>query len=49
MAAIAGARSTSEITATKGRASYLGERARGVIDPGALVVAWLFGDAGEMN
>ncbi|MGO3102921.1 dihydroxyacetone kinase subunit DhaL [Corynebacterium variabile] len=48
-AAIAGARSTSEITATKGRASYLGERARGVIDPGALVVAWLFGDAGEMN
>ncbi|WP_417286958.1 dihydroxyacetone kinase subunit DhaL [Corynebacterium variabile] len=48
-AALTGARSTAEITASKGRASYLGERARGVIDPGALVVAWLFGDAGEMN
>jgi dihydroxyacetone kinase len=48
-AAIAGARSTAEITASKGRASYLGERAKGVIDPGALVVAWLFGNAGEMN
>lgn len=48
-AAIAGARSTAKITASKGRASYLGERARGVIDPGALVVAWLFGGAGKMD
>ena len=48
-AAMEGARSTADLSGHKGRASYLGDRARGVIDPGALVVAWLFGGAGEMN
>ncbi|HIW90672.1 MAG TPA: dihydroxyacetone kinase subunit DhaK [Candidatus Corynebacterium avicola] len=48
-AALEGARSTAELAGHKGRASYLGDRTRGVIDPGALVVAWLFGGAGEMN
>lgn len=37
-----GAASTEEIVAARGRASYLGERARGVVDPGALAVAWFF-------
>ncbi|MDO5032159.1 dihydroxyacetone kinase family protein [Corynebacterium sp.] len=41
-AARAGAESTAELDAKKGRASYLGERSKGVIDPGALVVSWLF-------
>jgi dihydroxyacetone kinase-like protein len=41
-AALAGARSTEGMTARRGRASYLGERARGVIDPGALAVAIFF-------
>jgi dihydroxyacetone kinase len=48
-AALAGARTTADLTGSKGRASYLGDRARGVVDPGALVVAWLFGGAGEME
>lgn len=39
---------TADLAGNKGRASYLGDRARGVVDPGALVVAWLFGDAGQM-
>lgn len=43
-----GAVGTADMVASKGRASYLGDRARGVVDPGALVVAWLFGDAGRM-
>ena len=37
-----GAESTRDTTATKGRASYVGENARGVVDPGALVVSWLY-------
>jgi dihydroxyacetone kinase len=48
-AAFKGAESTAEMTASKGRASYLGDKARGVVDPGALVVAWLFGNAGDMG
>jgi dihydroxyacetone kinase len=41
-AARAGADATSELTARLGRSSYLGERARGVPDPGAYAVAlWL--------
>lgn len=44
-AAAAGAASTEQIIAVRGRASYVGERARGVIDPGALAVAWFFAAA----
>lgn len=38
-AAREGALATSDITASRGRASYVGEVARGVIDPGAVAVA----------
>ncbi|MGB6273989.1 MAG: dihydroxyacetone kinase subunit DhaL, partial [Rhodococcus sp. (in: high G+C Gram-positive bacteria)] len=41
-AAKSGAESTKDITANRGRASYVGEAARGVVDPGALVMAWFF-------
>jgi dihydroxyacetone kinase-like protein len=44
-AAYAGAASTEGLLARRGRASYVGEHARGVIDPGALTVAWFFGAA----
>lgn len=41
-AARAGADSTAELLASKGRSSYIGERARGVPDPGAVAVTrWL--------
>ncbi|WP_139980443.1 dihydroxyacetone kinase subunit DhaK [Nocardioides litoris] len=39
VAAIDGARATAGLVATRGRASYLGERALGAPDPGAVVVA----------
>ncbi|QRN81304.1 MAG: DAK2 domain-containing protein, partial [Nocardiopsis sp. BM-2018] len=45
-AARAGADSTSGMIAHRGRASYLGERAQQVLDPGALSIAWFF-DAAE--
>ncbi len=38
-AAIDGAKSTQAITARRGRASYVGEASRGVLDPGATAVA----------
>lgn len=41
-AAADGAESTRDRVARKGRASYVGEAARGAVDPGALVVSWLF-------
>jgi dihydroxyacetone kinase-like protein len=40
-AARAGAENTATITATKGRASYVGERSLGHIDPGAMNIALL--------
>lgn len=40
-AAVDGARATSELVARRGRASYLGERALGFPDPGAVAVAVL--------
>lgn len=40
-AAAAGRDATKDRIATKGRASYLGERSRGVIDPGAATSAYL--------
>ncbi|MGP6178177.1 dihydroxyacetone kinase subunit DhaL [Microbacterium sp. A196] len=44
-AARIGAESTSELVAARGRASYVGELARGVLDPGAVTIA-LFFEAG---
>ncbi|GAA0537026.1 dihydroxyacetone kinase subunit DhaL [Saccharopolyspora thermophila] len=41
-AARAGAASTEQLLARRGRASYVGENARGVVDPGALTVAMFF-------
>ncbi|WP_026361371.1 dihydroxyacetone kinase subunit DhaL [Amycolatopsis nigrescens] len=41
-AAHEGAASTEKLLARRGRASYVGEHARGVIDPGALTVAYFF-------
>lgn len=41
-AARAGAAATADLVAGKGRASYVVEAARGVLDPGALVMAWFF-------
>ncbi|GHF25259.1 hypothetical protein GCM10017786_69250 [Amycolatopsis deserti] len=41
-AAESGAHSTADLLAKRGRASYVGEHARGVTDPGALTVAWFF-------
>jgi dihydroxyacetone kinase-like protein len=42
-AAEAGARATRPLLATKGRASYLGERSIGHLDPGAVSSALLLG------
>lgn len=41
-AAGAGAESTRDLLASRGRASYVGEVARGVLDPGAVTVALFF-------
>lgn len=48
-AALAGARSTSELLGKRGRASYVGDAAHGVPDPGAIVVTWLFGGSGKLG
>lgn len=48
-AAAEGARSTRDLVAKKGRASYVGESSKGVIDPGSIVTAWLFGGEGELG
>ncbi|QCB27342.1 dihydroxyacetone kinase family protein [Corynebacterium endometrii] len=48
-AAHAGALETRELDARKGRASYLGERSKGVADPGAIVASWLFGGSGKVS
>ena len=42
--AVKGAKSTRGMQAKKGRASYIGESANEVPDPGAIAVTWLFGD-----
>ena len=44
-AARAGADATTDLVARRGRASYVGEAARGVCDPGALTVALFFESA----
>ncbi|BCI55889.1 dihydroxyacetone kinase family protein [Mycolicibacterium litorale] len=46
-AAAEGAESTRDRLARKGRASYVGEAARGAVDPGALVISWLFEAAAD--
>ncbi|TDT32638.1 dihydroxyacetone kinase family protein [Naumannella halotolerans] len=46
-AAAEGVERTKDSVATKGRASYVGEGAVGVPDPGALVVSWLLQAAAE--
>ncbi|MEL4162981.1 dihydroxyacetone kinase family protein [Corynebacterium bovis] len=48
-AAEKGALSTREMVAKKGRASYLGDASKGVVDPGAIVVAWIFGGSGKVS
>lgn len=42
IAATTGAESTRDLLASRGRASYVGEVARGVLDPGAVAVALFF-------
>ncbi|MFE5706965.1 dihydroxyacetone kinase subunit DhaL, partial [Rhodococcus koreensis] len=42
-----GAEATAGITARRGRASYIGEAARGVVDPGALVLSWFFAEGAQ--
>ncbi|TBO60853.1 dihydroxyacetone kinase subunit L [Streptomyces kasugaensis] len=42
-----GVRNTAQLRARRGRASYLGERATGVADPGAVGIGLLFASAGE--
>lgn len=46
-AAVAGRQATEPLVATKGRASYLGERSRGHVDPGASSSALLLGALAE--
>ena len=46
-AAADGAESTRDLVASRGRASYVGDRARGVVDPGALVISWFFAAAAD--
>lgn len=41
-AAQAGAESTRDLLGRRGRSSYVGDHARGVLDPGAVAVAWFF-------
>ena len=43
--AVEGAKSTRGMQAKKGRASYLGESAADVPDPGAIAITWLFGES----
>ncbi len=48
-AAHEGVRSTEHLTANRGRASYVGDAAKGVVDPGALVIAWFFEAASDAH
>jgi dihydroxyacetone kinase-like protein len=47
-AAHAGAESTRDLLASRGRASYVGEVARGVLDPGAVAVALFFATGADV-
>ena len=48
-AAREGADATADLIARRGRASYVGELARGVVDPGAVAVALFFEAAGGLE
>jgi dihydroxyacetone kinase len=48
-AAAEGAESTRGMVAKKGRASYVGAASRGVVDPGAVLVSWIFGGSGDVG
>lgn len=48
-AAVQGALATRDMVAAKGRASYLGDASRGVVDPGAVLVSWIFGGSGSVS
>ncbi len=48
-AAAEGAEGTREMVAKKGRASYLGAASQGVVDPGAILVSWIFGGSGKVS
>jgi dihydroxyacetone kinase len=48
-AAAEGAEGTREMIAKKGRASYVGEASQGVVDPGAILVSWIFGGSGRVS
>jgi dihydroxyacetone kinase len=48
-AAAEGAESTRGLVAKKGRASYVGAASRGVVDPGAILVSWIFGGSGNVG
>ena len=48
-AAAAGAESTGALLGRKGRSSYVGDHALGVVDPGALAIAWFFEAAGSTS
>lgn len=43
-----GALATKDMVASKDRASYLGDASKGLVDPGVIVMAWLFGGTGEV-
>lgn len=40
-----GSEATRALAGRRGRASYIADRAKGVVDPGALAIAWLFHSA----
>ena len=46
-AAADGAAETASMAAAKGRASYMGDNAADVVDPGALVMSWFFEELAE--
>ena len=48
-AAAQGAENTRAMIAKKGRASYLGTASQGVVDPGAILVSWIFGGTGQIK
>lgn len=48
-AAAEGAERTREMVAKKGRASYVGAASQGVVDPGAILVSWIFGGSGKVS
>lgn len=48
-AAAKGTEGTRDMIAKKGRASYLGTASQGVVDPGAIVVSWIFGGTGKVS